>query len=240
MGNRLLAVFVNSAYSFWWDVTNDWGLTLLKRETWFKEARDSSINSYQLVSQTQSSGVNPRSAGSTSGGVIQHGHSRKPSSFSALPLASPRPEALGATPIRPVSAHHPIGLRSPLLFRDPTVYYLVLMLNFVLRFTWSLKLSSHLHSVAELEQGVFLMEALELIRRWIWVFFRVEWELVKKMNTNDDAASSRGSLMASVNGNGASHGIHSSMTTDDIELFAFQDDSDLHVDGRADEVAHLT
>lgn len=28
---RLLSVIVNSAYSFWWDVTHDWGLELLKK-----------------------------------------------------------------------------------------------------------------------------------------------------------------------------------------------------------------
>lgn len=185
---RLLAVFVNSAYSFWWDVTNDWGLSLLKKESWFKGARDNASSSYQPISQqtlaTQTtSGINTRSSGGERG-VIQQGlgHSRKQSSFSALPLASPRLDMLTSRSTMLTQQHerHPFGLRSTLLFRDPTVYYLVLVLNFVLRFTWSLKLSSHLHSVAELEQGVFIMEALELIRRWMWVFFRVEWEIVKK------------------------------------------------------------
>jgi len=59
------------------------------------------------------------------------------------------------------------------------IYYLAIFFNFMLRFTWSLKLSSHLHTVAELESGVFLLEALELIRRWMWVYLRVEWEAIK-------------------------------------------------------------
>jgi hypothetical protein len=50
----------------------------------------------------------------------------------------------------------------------------------MLRATWSLKLSSHLHTIAEIESGVFMMEALELLRRWMWVFVRVEWEAVKQ------------------------------------------------------------
>jgi hypothetical protein len=53
-------------------------------------------------------------------------------------------------------------------------------LDLILRFTWSLKLSSHLHTIAEIESGVFMMEALELLRRWMWVFVRVEWEAVKQ------------------------------------------------------------
>lgn len=73
-----------------------------------------------------------------------------------------------------------MGLRPLLLFNDPFVYYMAIGLNLVLRFTWSLKLSSHLHMLAELEGGIFIVEALELIRRWVWVFFRIEWEAVKK------------------------------------------------------------
>jgi len=34
--------------------------------------------------------------------------------------------------------------------------------------------------LADIEGGVFLLEALEIIRRWVWVFFRIEWETVKK------------------------------------------------------------
>jgi hypothetical protein len=72
-----------------------------------------------------------------------------------------------------------MGLRSQLLFQDPLIYYVAIFINFVLRFTWSLKLSSHLHHVADLEVGVFMIEALEVLRRWIWVFIRVEWEMLK-------------------------------------------------------------
>jgi len=43
-----------------------------------------------------------------------------------------------------------------------------------------MRLSPHLHTFAELETGVFVVEACELLRRWLWVFFRVEWEVCKK------------------------------------------------------------
>jgi hypothetical protein len=67
------------------------------------------------------------------------------------------------------------------------VYYLVIFLNLFLRFTWSLKLSTHLDTVEELESSVFLMEALEVTRRWVWVFFRVEWEAIKKEQVGDSS-----------------------------------------------------
>ena len=86
------------------------------------------------------------------------------------------------------------GLRPTLLLPDPLVYHLFTVIDLVLRFTWSLKLSSHLHTISEIESGVFMMEALELIRRWMWVFIRVEWEAVKmgeakRVTTNGSAGS---------------------------------------------------
>jgi hypothetical protein len=45
--------------------------------------------------------------------------------------------------------------------------------------TWSLKLSPHLDHFADFESGIFLMEFLEVGRRWIWIFFRVETEWVR-------------------------------------------------------------
>jgi EXS family len=133
---RVLSVFVNSVYSFWWDVTNDWGLTLLKLPfSLLKRRRRPSTPAH----------LSP--------------HPLKSVSFDADHEGSP-------------------GLRSQLLF-NPTIYYIAIFVNFVLRFTWSLKLSPHLHHVADLEAGVFMIEALEVLRRWIWVFIRVEWEVLK-------------------------------------------------------------
>lgn len=51
--------------------------------------------------------------------------------------------------------------------------------NLVLRLTWSVKLSPHLHSHSEGSGVIFWMEVAELVRRWMWVFLRVEWEIVK-------------------------------------------------------------
>lgn len=129
-------MFVNSVYSFWWDVTNDWGLSMLKFSTPFSSRKRPSTPAEPTPWGTQKS-----------------------------------------TDLDTPSAY--FGLRSQLIFNDPMIYYVAIFINFILRFTWSLKLSSHLHYVADLEAGVFMIEALEVIRRWIWVFIRVEWEVLK-------------------------------------------------------------
>merc|ERR1712093_488266 len=111
----LLAVMVNSLYSFYWDVAKDWDLTL----------------------------------------------------FSALRSPSKVPHNM------------PFGLRSRLCFHTKELYYIAIVLDLLLRCTWSLKLSPHLDHFADFESGIFLMEFLEVGRRWIWIFFRVETEWVR-------------------------------------------------------------
>lgn len=119
----VLSVMINSLYSFWWDVTNDFGLHLL------------------LVPFRKHSIPPPSSSSSGANSTL---------------------------------------LRRTLLLPDPLIYYLIIGVDFVLRFTWSLKLSSHLHSVHEIEMGIFMLEALEVLRRWLWVYVRIEWEAVRK------------------------------------------------------------
>jgi hypothetical protein len=51
--------------------------------------------------------------------------------------------------------------------------------NLVLRMTWSIKLSSHLHSQSEGSALILWLEVAEVLRRWMWVFIRVEWEVAK-------------------------------------------------------------
>jgi len=161
---RLLSVFINSLYSFWWDVTNDWGLDLLRPATWSPPFSGQSPNNSMspprpLVLPTL------RANGTYAG----------PSSAASIDLTSPRPSNY-----RPSSRH--FGLRRRLLFGDALIYYTAILFNFILRFTWSLKLSSHLHIVTDMESGVFVMEALEVLRRWVWVFLRVEWEVLRKQD----------------------------------------------------------
>jgi hypothetical protein len=107
---RLAAVMLNSSYSFYWDVTKDWDLTL------FSSSRERN---------------NPE---------------------------------------------HPWGLRRKTHFHSSSMYYTVIVIDFCLRCTWSLKLSPHLDHWNDLEGSIFAMEFLEVLRRWIWIFFRVETE----------------------------------------------------------------
>jgi hypothetical protein len=106
----LVAVLVNSGYSFYWDVARDWDLTLFSS----KRERE-----------------NPE---------------------------------------------YPWGLRRNRYFHAKEFYYAAIIVDGMLRCTWSFKLSPHLDHFNDLEGGIFLMEVLEVLRRWIWIFFRVETE----------------------------------------------------------------
>ncbi|XP_047050924.1 SPX and EXS domain-containing protein 1-like [Lolium rigidum] len=65
------------------------------------------------------------------------------------------------------------GVLTNLLYGQSWVYYWVLGSNLVLRCTWTYKLSAHLrHNYLT----VFAITALEMVRRFQWVFFRVENE----------------------------------------------------------------
>ena len=109
-GLRVISVLVNSLYSFYWDISKDWDLSL------FSNARERN---------------NPE---------------------------------------------HPWGLRQNLYFQNAHLYYAAILGDLLLRCIWSLKLSSHLDYLNNLEAGIFVMELLEVFRRWVWTFLRVEAE----------------------------------------------------------------
>ncbi|KAF7560871.1 hypothetical protein G7046_g3273 [Stylonectria norvegica] len=113
----LVAVLVNSLYSFYWDVAKDWDMTL------FSPKRDRE------------------------------------------------------------SPNHPFGLRDRLIFRPINLYYAIFALDLVLRCTWSMKLSRNLDKFSDFESGIFLIEFLEVFRRWVWIFFRVETEWIRTSTT---------------------------------------------------------
>ncbi|KAF8997345.1 EXS-domain-containing protein [Hymenopellis radicata] len=147
----LLSAAINSLYSFWWDVTNDWGMELLK----FNEAEHS-----------HGERPLPRRL------VLPHLHSGTPLMATEV-RTLPTPRQLHST------RKHPLGLRPILLYPLP-VYPLLMFLNLVLRLTWSIKLSSHLHSKSDGSITIFFLEVAEIVRRWMWVFIRVEWETIKR------------------------------------------------------------
>ncbi|KAI2776050.1 EXS-domain-containing protein [Daldinia loculata] len=74
------------------------------------------------------------------------------------------------------------GLRRRLHVGPPALYYSVIAMDLMLRCTWSLKLSPHLGRMADWEGSIFVIELLEVFRRWVWIFFRVETEWIRNMN----------------------------------------------------------
>ncbi|KAH6853429.1 EXS family-domain-containing protein [Chaetomium sp. MPI-CAGE-AT-0009] len=81
------------------------------------------------------------------------------------------------------SPDHPFGLRRTLLVHKPGVYYAVIVLDLVLRCTWMVKLSSRMDRISDFESSIFLIQSLEVFRRWVWIFFRVETEWVRNSTT---------------------------------------------------------
>ncbi|KAL2351801.1 EXS family-domain-containing protein [Cryomyces antarcticus] len=126
----LFFVFLNSFYSFYWDVAKDWDLTLFS---------------------------------------------------SAFERQNPE---------------HPWGLRRHRYFHTREIYYGVIITDLLLRCTWSFKLSPHLDHFNDLEGGIFIMEILEVFRRWLWIFFRVETEWVR----NNRGPASDNILLGDYNG----------------------------------------
>lgn len=79
----------------------------------------------------------------------------------------------------------PFGLRQQRVFSLPMTYYVVVVFDVILRFAWSFKLSLHLVYLDGIEGGIFLLEIMELLRRWVWVYFRVEAEYVRSMPSSN-------------------------------------------------------
>ncbi|KAF8200650.1 EXS family-domain-containing protein [Pholiota molesta] len=166
----LLAAIVNSLYSFWWDVTNDWGLDLMR----FEAPQSQRQPPKPLVLPRLYSGtplinrVSIDSSSSEEGHTIVHLHD--------APKFHPRRSC--------------VGLR-PILLYSRAVYPVLIFVNLLLRMTWSIKLSTHVDAMRDGSVGFFWLEVGEIVRRWLWVFLRVEWEVIK--NTRDKAPTSNGS-----------------------------------------------
>lgn len=162
---RLLAAAVNSLYSFWWDVTHDWGLDLLRPRN---VPSNTTTRSRSPPKRLVLPGLHPRST------LLGHRASMD--------------EDLDENTVIDASKHghvrFPWGLRPSLLF-PLAVYPSAVLADLVLRLTWSAKLSSHLHSYSEGDLIIFWIELAEILRRWMWVFLRVEWEVVKHEYIHD-------------------------------------------------------
>ncbi|KAF2863589.1 EXS-domain-containing protein [Piedraia hortae CBS 480.64] len=83
------------------------------------------------------------------------------------------------------SIDYPYGLRRVRCFNDPRRYYAMICLDLLLRFAWAFKLSPHLEHYYDFEGGIFLLEVMEVLRRFLWVFFRVETEWVRTKHSDE-------------------------------------------------------
>lgn len=71
---------------------------------------------------------------------------------------------------------YPYGLRRHRVFPRDDLYYGAIVIDLILRFTWLTRLSPNLDRINSFESGIFLLVFLEVARRWMWIFFRVETE----------------------------------------------------------------
>jgi hypothetical protein len=71
---------------------------------------------------------------------------------------------------------HPYGLRFNRCFHSDRLYHLVIFTDLALRFSWLWRILPGLSWITETECGLFILMFLEVARRWMWVFFRVEAE----------------------------------------------------------------
>ena len=79
-------------------------------------------------------------------------------------------------------------LRKKQLYSSPSWYYIILGLNTILRFgwTWSYLPFPLLLQQRQLGRSSFLLSLLEIIRRMIWGWIRVEWELLSILESDDN------------------------------------------------------
>ena len=63
------------------------------------------------------------------------------------------------------NSDHPWGLRRHTHFHTSEIYYSAIIIDLMLRCTWSFKLSPHLDHWNDLEGSIFIMEFLEVLRR---------------------------------------------------------------------------
>lgn len=74
---------------------------------------------------------------------------------------------------------YPYGLRRHRHFPSDTLYYAAIAVNLLLRFSWVWPISTHFQWLKDRESGIFILMTLEVVRRWVWIFFRVEAEWVR-------------------------------------------------------------
>ncbi|KAG6767535.1 hypothetical protein POTOM_028741 [Populus tomentosa] len=191
---------LNSLYSFYWDVTRDWDLryddcycTVSQLQSEKLLASDLQI---RLLENAITIGWLPCLPGDFTGFAL---HSKQ--HVETLNYDTPFSTACLFCFTRIFKFNKP-SLCSHLLHGRKWVYFWVIGSNFILRLAWTYKLSAHLrHNYLT----VFTITALEMIRRFQWVFFRVENEWTKMSSKSNlqlsEISSEEDKLLAPSNHN---------------------------------------
>ncbi|KAL5032084.1 hypothetical protein BDV3_000682 [Batrachochytrium dendrobatidis] len=178
VGLWVLFSLINSVYSLYWDIVVDWNLCAvpLARQQLYVHVHSPVLPSLKS-SMLPSAPVSPK---------LSHNVYRDLSKQD------------GDILIR-LYQRTRFLLRPILHFRYVTPYYVAIVLDCILRFSWTVKITflyklalvrghhdniSRFVSDAQLLGTVaaidLALKALEIIRRWVWVFFRIEREWVLK------------------------------------------------------------
>ncbi|KND00484.1 uncharacterized protein SPPG_04800 [Spizellomyces punctatus DAOM BR117] len=105
------------------------------------------------------------------------------------------------------SSKYPVLLRPVLHFRYPFVYYAAILLDTILRMSWIVRvaiLQQVVDGVGTPKEGVkqslaavdIALKVLEVLRRWMWVFFRVEREWVSRGLTANHGIAGSGDALS--------------------------------------------
>lgn len=214
---RLLFVAINSFYSFYWDIYHDWNLIQVQpisRNSPLINSVPTGASAITGPSHSRMASA-PMSPSASKSGSLNVNDSLGTTSLSSPSMGNGsihNSASNGAKKPTSSSQHHVqtrrFGMRSFLHYEDPAFYYMAVILDFLLRTTWMLKLVSNIQ-IEEYEGGVFTMECLEVLRRWIWVLFRMESEMVKRSGYADSGPLSAG-LVSSGSGVGGDMDIQDS------------------------------
>lgn len=190
----MLAVLVNSLYSFWWDVTNDWTFGLLRPAHWPSSPPRLPINASRSpppppATEPERMARRPYAFPKT--------RARHPAGYMPLTPDHSLFAASSSEPYRPLPPPpNPNAwpslltsrlLRPELLFRPTALYALLISLNLALRLSWTLRLAGDLSQPSE--SAGYVLEILEILRRWLWCFVRLEAEMVRQTSHSPTPSS---------------------------------------------------
>ncbi|KAH6560263.1 hypothetical protein BASA62_000335 [Batrachochytrium salamandrivorans] len=183
VGLWVLFSTINSLYSLYWDVVMDWNLcapTPTRSSTYIQVCSPTAPKSNSLNTSSPSSFLLP---------LVGSAHRDK--------LASDDPAYSRSY------QRAPFMLRRIRHFRYLAPYYLAIAVNCVLRLSWVAKVSllyrlvdvyGHHESISRyildaqllgtLVAVDLVLKILEIVRRWVWVFFRIEREWVSKQESS--------------------------------------------------------